>query len=434
MTQEFKLPDLGEGIHEGEILEVQVAIGDAVKEGDIIFVVETDKAAVEIPSPYTGQVTAINIKPDQIVHVGEVMVVFDGESGQETSTEPELVPEKPVKETAKELDRQEAQIQSVKGTVPASPATRKLARELGVDLKLVKGSGASGLVTAEDVRTFADGQKVTSVDPEEKAKSIEAVPAPSVNIASGEVSTASLESTKYGEVERVPLRSIRRAIAKKMALSWAQIPHVAHHDRADITELESFRLKYKEEALKLGGKLTFTIFALKAAVIALKKMPFFNGSIDMEKEEILLKNYHHIGVATDTEKGLLVPVIRDVDKKSMLDLASELPELTVKARAGKLDIEELSGGSFTITNIGSIGGIGFQPIINYPEVAILGLGRSELMPVVREDEAGNPEIVPRLILPLVVAFDHRVVDGGEAARFMNEIKESLENPAKIMLA
>ncbi len=426
MVQEFKLPDLGEGIHEGEILEVQVSPDDEIKEGTVIFVVETDKAAVEIPSPFTGKVKEVRIKPNDMVHVGEVMMVFEvagiGEKPQEAAA---TAPEKP---TAKAAVEGIAMPEKRKGPVPASPATRRIARELDVDLSKVSGTGPAGLVTAEDVRMYAQepkaiGETVAEAPPAEEIfapqpMSLEAPKLP--------------DFSQWGAVERTPLRSVRRAVAKKMALSWAQIPHVSHEEQADITELESMRRKNKKEVEEHGGKLTITIFTLKAVVAALEAFPRFNASLDLTHEEIVLKKYYDLGIATDTERGLMVPVVRNVNRKTMLELSIELPQLTEKARAGKLSLDEIKGGTFTITNIGGIGGTSFQPIINFPEVAILGLGKAQWQPIVRKDSKGDLEIVPRLILPMVLSFDHRVLDGAEAARFMNDIKETLENPARIL--
>ncbi|MEN8258563.1 MAG: dihydrolipoamide acetyltransferase family protein [Thermodesulfobacteriota bacterium] len=427
MRKEFKLPDLGEGIHEGEILEVSVSPGDEVNEGDVIFVVETDKAAVEIPSPYSGKVEEVLIAPQTIVHVGEVMLVFEVAGGKEEAVKKTPLPPPAVK------DQGAPAIKAAvprKGPVPAAPATRKLARELGVDLAQVVGSGPAGLVSAEDVRAFAEQGETTMEQPPPQKSSI--IPEPTAAATDLIAPPALPDFDQWGSVEHQPLRSVRRAIAKKMALSWSQIPHVCHQDLADITELETIRRKNRNEVQDHGGKLTITVFALKAAVAALEIMPRFNASLDSGREEIVLKKYFNLGIATDTEKGLLVPVIKGVDKKTMMELAVELPELAQKAREGKLSMEEMSGGTFTITNIGGIGGTGFQPIINYPEAAILGLGQARWQPVIRKDDDGKPQVQARLMLPLVLAFDHRILDGAEGARFMNEIKETFENPARIM--
>lgn len=475
MIQEFKLPDLGEGIHEGEILEVKVSQGDKVKEGDVILVVETDKAAVEIPSPYTGVVDKVHVKPNDMVHVGEVMIAFEvegaeekpqevapaasetpppakeavkkeGEKGKPKEGAPPAPKAPPAKAAAEEVPEKAApsaepppaegaaEVKAApkkrKGPVPASPATRRLARELGVDLNAVSGSGPAGLVTAEDVRAHAGKPKEAP-----EAAAPEEVPTAEEALIPGAVPTAMPtlpDFSQWGAVERIPLRSVRRAVAKKMALSWSQIPHVSHHELVDITDLEAIRKQSKKEVEEHGGKLTLLVFALKAAVGALETFPNFNASLDLEHEEIVQKKYYHLGVAIDTERGLVVPVIRDVDRKSMLELAIELPQIAQKTRDGKLTLDDVKGATFTITNIGAIGGSGFQPIINFPEVAILGLGSARWQPVVRQNDKGVQEIVPRLILPLVISFDHRVLDGAEAARFVNDVKESLENPARML--
>jgi pyruvate dehydrogenase E2 component (dihydrolipoamide acetyltransferase) len=423
MLQNFTLPDLGEGIHEGEILEVAISPGDDVKEGDVILVVETDKAAVEIPSPYTGIVEEVRVKTHDVVKVGSVMVVFqvkekEGGPVKHTESTTPLYPEKTAPDTRTS--------QGKKGPVPASPATRKLARELAVDLGEIAGSGPAGLVTADDVRSFAQGKSTESRVQESVNEGKEnkiAFPSASVQLP---------DFSRWGDVETIPLQSIRRAIARKMSLSWSQIPHVSHQELADVTELEKIRQKNKVEVEEHGGKLTLTIFALKAIFAALEAFPRFNSSLDTARKEIILKKYYNLGIATDTERGLLVPVIRDVGKKSMLELAIELPQVTEKARQGRLTIDESTGGTFTITNIGGIGGTGFTPIINFPQVAILGLGKARWQPVVCENNRGEQDIVPRLMLPLVLSFDHRVLDGAEGAHFANHVKETLENPARIL--
>lgn len=423
MLQNFTLPDLGEGIHEGEILEVAISPGDEVKEGDVILVVETDKAAVEIPSPYTGIVEEVHVKAHDVVKVGNVMIVFrvKEKQGKPQKHEESTIPAYPKKTTP---ETRTSQVK--KGPVPASPATRKLARELAVDLKEIPGSGPAGLVTADDVRSFSQGKSAESTVQEgaegAKEKGI-APPSESVQLP---------DFSRWGDVEIVPLQSIRRAIARKMSLSWREIPHVSHQELADITELEKIRQKNKVEVEEHGGKLTLTVFALKAIFAALEAFPRFNASLDSTREEIILKKYYNLGIATDTQRGLLVPVIRDVGKKSMLELAIELPQITEKARQGSLTIDESTGGTFTITNIGGIGGTGFTPIINFPQVAILGLGKARWQPVVCENDKGEQDIVPRLMLPLVLSFDHRVLDGSEGAHFANHVKETLENPARIL--
>jgi pyruvate dehydrogenase E2 component (dihydrolipoamide acetyltransferase) len=415
MAAEFKLPDLGEGIHEGEIIDVLVSVGDQVEDGQSIFVIETDKAAVEVPSPVTGAVKEIKVSPGDIVNVGEVLMTFSVEGEVEEAEE--------AKAPAREMER-EVKV-AEEAPVPASPSTRRLARELKVDLHEVTPSGPGGRVTSEDVRAHA-----------EKTKGVAGVPRKPPAAAAVEpaaVKAAPLpDFSQWGPIERVPLRSVRRTTAKRMALAWSQIPHVTHTDTADITDLEAFRRKHKAEMEAQGGSLSLTVFALKATAAALKAYPYFNASLDVDAGEIIVKHHHHIGVAMDTDRGLIVPVIRDVDCKSITDLSKELHELAERTRDGKADIQDMAGGTFTITNIGPLGGTGFTPIINYPQVAILGMGRGRLQPIVRGD-IDKFEIVPRLILPLALGFDHRVADGADAARFLNFIIEAFEDPEKLMV-
>jgi pyruvate dehydrogenase E2 component (dihydrolipoamide acetyltransferase) len=427
MAEEFKLPDLGEGIHEGEISEVLVSVGDHVEDGQPIMVIETDKATTEIPSPVTGMVKEIKVKPGDMVNVGDILLIFvvEGEAeAEKTEPLPKKTKEEP--EEAGEATAETIAPPSGEGPVPAAPSVRRLARELGVDLRQVTPSGPGGRVMAEDVRAFAEkGEKVVEAHP---PRAEEKVPEPS--LAAGAQPLP--DFSQWGPVERIPLRSVRRTTAKRMTLAWSQIPHVTHSDEADITDLEAMRQKHKAEVEAQGGKLTLTVFALKAVVAALKAHPQFNTTLDMETQEIIVKHYYHFGVAVDTDRGLLVPVVRHVDCKSISDLAKELFELAERTRSGLATIDDMSGGTFTITNVGPMGGTGFTPIINYPQVAILGLGRSRLRPVVQGD-IKDFDIVPRLMLPLSLGFDHRVVDGGDAARFMNVIISTLENPENLVM-
>lgn len=414
MGRVFKLPDLGEGIHEGEIVSVLVEPGDEIREGQSILVVETDKATVEIPSPFTGVVESVHVEAGQVVHVGESLITFRSEA---------VEPEKPV-EPEKAAPEAAARRPAAAGPVPASPSTRRLARELGVDLRTVSGSGPGGRITAEDVRRAAER-------PEAPAPPREAPPVSTVRPT--EVGAPELpDFGRFGPVERVPLRSVRRAIAKQMALAWSQIPHVSHHDVADITELERLRRHHAPESAESGTRLTLTPFLLKAAVAALKRFPFFNASLDAGTEEIIVKHYYHLGVATDTPRGLVVPVVRDVDRKSVTELAKELQELSDLAREGNLKPEHVHGGTFTLTNIGPLGGRGFSPIINYPQTAILGAGQARLEPVVRGTLEEHTLDV-RLMLPMVLAFDHRIVDGADAARFMTTVRDLLQDTERLLL-
>ncbi|HIJ77179.1 MAG TPA: 2-oxo acid dehydrogenase subunit E2 [Deltaproteobacteria bacterium] len=426
MPVEFKLPDLGEGIHEGEIIEVLVQAGDRVEDGQTVLIVETDKATAEVPSPVTGIVKEVRVKSGQTVRVGEVLIVFlkEGEFEEQTKAPPPKTPE----------EKRETRLPE--GPIAAAPSTRRLARELGIDISQVKPSGPGGRVTPEDVRAFAEGARQAEA---EKAPPEAKIPPGPPLEKGGEKKPpeppevpALFQFDRAGPVERIPLRSVRRTTAKHVALAWSQIPHVTHMDVADLTELEAFRRKHKQQVVAQGGALSLTVFAMKAAAAALKKFPRFNSSIDMESEEIIIKHYHNIGFAVDTDRGLLVPVIRDVDCKSIFDLAVELKDLAEKTRQGQATKDDMSGGTFTITNVGPMGGTGLCPIINYPEVAILGMAQARLQPKVIGDEK-NYEIIPRLMLPLNITFDHRVLDGAEAARFLKVIIETLENPENLLM-
>lgn len=426
MARAFKLPDLGEGIHEGEVLSVRVAVGDTVKEGDIILEVETDKAAVEIPSPHTGLVEEILVKPGDTVQVGQVLLTFAG-AGEAPAAKKEKV-EKKAPEPIKPVEVKPEAVRK-EGPVPASPATRRLARELGVDLRAVIPTGPAGLVTAEDVKAFAGKkERVVEAQPpvaaEERAQERRAV-APSAPKLP--------DFSKWGPIERVPLRSIRKATAKQMALAWSQIPHVNNQDVVDMTKLEEFRRRHKAEIEAKGGRLTPTVFALKAVATALKAFPNFNASLDTEAGEIVVKRYYHIGVAVNTPDGLIVPVVRDVDRKSIVELSIELKQRIEKTRARKTTLEELQGGTFSITNVGNMGGGRFVPIINYPQVAILGMGAAAMQPAVTGNEKDGYQIVPRLLMPLVLCIDHRVLDGADAIPFVRKIVELLEDPEQLFM-
>ncbi len=422
MSKSFKLPDLGEGIHEGEVLAVPVEVGQEVKEGDIILEVETDKAAVEIPSPFNGRVQEILVKPGDIVKVGDVMMTFsNGEEARPVAEkEPPQKPAAPAGEPAAAGPVQPA---PKKGPVPASPATRRLARELGVDIHQVTPTGSKGLVTAEDVRGFAGKEKpaaaVAPSTPEPRPpETIPPLP----------------DFTRWGNVERIAFRSIRRATARQMSLAWSQIPHVNSQDVIDVTRLEAFRQKHKKEIEAVGGKLTITVFALKAVATALKAYPNFNATLDVQNNEIIVKHYYNVGVAVNTDRGLIVPVVRDVDRKSIKELAIELTGLVQRTRDRKTSVEEMQGGTFTITNAGAMGGGFFAPIINYPEVAILGMGQARMQPVVREQGKGDYTIVPRLMMPIVLCIDHRVLDGADAIRFLKVLVDTLEDPDELLMS
>ena len=445
MAYEFKFPDIGEGLTEGEIVRWLVKEGDEVKEGQPLVEVETDKALAEIPSPRTGVIQKILAKEKEVVKVGQVIVVF-GEKGEAVAEkepaaerkeeagakreapaavaqkeapgapppkpksvgvvgELEEAPEEPVPPAVKPAVEKPA---LVSPHILATPAVRALAREMGVDIEKVKGTGTGGRVTEKDVR------EATEV----KEKPAEAVKPP----------TISKKYDFYGYIEHVPLRGVRRSIAKAMVKSIYTAPHVTAMDEADVTELWKIKEKEKRAAEKKGIKLTILPFMIKAVISGLKEHPYLNASLDDEKEEIILKKYFNIGIATDTPEGLMVPVVKKAEDKSILQLAEELLQLSDKARNRKIDLADLRGGTFTITNYGAIGGMYGTPIINHPEVAILGIGRMKETPVVKD---GKVEI--RRMLFLSLSFDHRVVDGAEAARFLNTITARLEDPDLIFL-
>ena len=443
MAKSFKLPDLGEGIHEGEVIAVTVAVGQAVKEGEVILEVETDKAAVEIPSPYTGRVAEIRVKPGDVVNVGAVLITFDiGEADETPAAAP--TSGKAQSTEAAEAHRRAAAIpaERSKRPVPAAPATRRLARELGVELSGVTPTGTAGLVTADDVRKAAaavgEAAETASVG-DDVVDSPTAKPVPAEVLQAGPAPSAPAvprlpDFGKWGEIERVPFRSIRRKTAQQMSLAWSQIPHVSSQEEVDVTRLEAFRQNHKDQIVKMGGRLTITVFALKAVATALKTYPNFNASLDTANGHIIRKKYFHVGVAVSTDNGLIVPVIRDVDRKSIKELSVELHELVQRTRARKAGVEEMQGGSFTITNAGAMGGGFFTPIINYPQVAILGMGQARLKPVVAPGDSGENNIRVRLILPLVLCIDHRVLDGADAIAFLQLMKSALEDPDELLMS
>jgi pyruvate dehydrogenase E2 component (dihydrolipoamide acetyltransferase) len=422
MPRQFTLPDLGEGLTEAEIVAVLVREGDIIKEDAPLLEVETDKAQVEIPSPIAGRVEHIHVQPGQTVKVGAVLVTFsdDGAATRLAPTAaaaPRGAPARPAAPTPPASPAPAA------GPVAATPATRRLARELGVDLKTVRGTGPGGRVLDGDVRAAASGPRAAPGATRPPATPGLAKPLASVGLEAPPLP----RFEQWGPVERTPLSHLRRTIAERMTLSATLIPHVTHFDRADITDLDVIITRNLEGARAKGVTLTLTGFILKAAALGLRGHPQFNASLDPAAGELILKRYHHLGVAVATDRGLIVPVLRDVDQKPVLEIARELAALAQRVREGKATLEDLRGGTFTITNIGALGGTAALPIINYPEVAILGVARARLEPVVREGQ-----IVPRLLLPLTLTFDHRVADGVDGARFATEIVSRLEAPERLL--
>ncbi len=448
---EFKLPELGENISQGDLVRLMIAPGTKVSEGQPVMELETDKAVVEVPSSVSGIVKEVKVKEGEKVKVGQVIFTLEG--GAPPQAETQRVRNAPVEhvsgqhgarlafqaairaegkteEQALPPDQPQlptpafsmpVQLGKVAGTehrqpIPAAPHVRRFAREVGVDIYEVKGTGPGGRISEDDVKAYAKAL-LTAVTAAAQA------PPRAGHFAQPQLP----DFAKWGKVERVSMRGVRRKTAEHLAEAWNTIPHVTQHDRADITELEQLRARFAPKAEEAGGKMTVTAIALKVCSAALKVFPQFNASIDIEKEEIVYKQYINIGVAADTDRGLLVPVIRDVDKKNIVELAVELSQLSKKARDKKITPEEMQGGTFTITNLGGIGGVGFTPIVNYPEVAILGLSRSRMEPEWIESKDGG-KFEPRLILPLSLSYDHRLIDGADAARFLRWIAEAFEQP------
>ncbi len=420
MVFEFKLPDLGEGIHEGEIKKWLVKEGDTVKEHQPIAEVETDKAVVDLPSPKAGKVLKINFKEGDTVKVGDVVITI-GEAGEKVSAKAEAKPSRKPKRIAKgatgavgELEeapdddeepvKAKPQVSQVTA-VEALPAVRKLAQELKVDLTKVHGTGPSGRITEADVKNVSG-----------KAPAVKMDRGPRVTFED------------FGRVLRIPLKGLRKKISENLTRAFQTTVPVTHMDEIDVTDLNVMRKKRKKMAEDKGYKLTYLPFIAKSVVIALKEHPYVNSSLDDDSGEMVLKKYYNLGFAVDTTDGLIVPVVKGCDQKSILDIAKDLFIRAEEARSREISIDNLKGGTFTITNIGSLGGVFATPVINHPECAILGLGAIKDKPVVIDGE-----IVIRKILPVSLTFDHRIIDGAEAARFVNDIKKHLEDPELMLL-
>jgi len=422
MTREIRLPEISENVDSGEVIEVLVSEGDTIDKDQSIVELETEKAAFEVPSPLGGKVTEIAVKKGDTIRVGQVILKIETqeredrekeESTQEKKPSETTAPRKPgeamrAEETAAIASKESAPAQE---PLPASPAVRRKARELGVDLRELEGTGPGGRILAEDVEKRAK-QIITS----------------SQGTPTGARTGAPLpDFSRWGETEAKPMSGVRRVTAENVFRAWVSVPHVTQFDRADVTELERFRKKYAKRVEDAGGKLTVTSILLKVCASALKRFPRFNASLDMEKKEIVYKKYIHIGVAVDTERGLLVPVIRHADQKGILELSVELTELAEKTRGKKITPDELQGGNFTISNLGGIGGENFSPIVYAPQVAILGVSRARMEPVYTGDN-----FAPRLMLPLALSYDHRIIDGADGIRFIRWIAETLENPLMLV--
>ncbi|GEM87046.1 2-oxo acid dehydrogenase subunit E2 [Meiothermus granaticius] len=431
MATELKLPDLGDNVASAVVVGVLVKEGDTLEAGQPFLELETDKAVMEVPAPEGGTVEKVLIKPGDEVKSGQVVLSLGGVASPAAPQEPapanppsaeapSTPPSPPAvaPSSAGQTPPRAPQAGGAKPSplppleggrrlIPAAPSVRRLAREMGVNLLEVLGSGPAHRISESDVRRFAEGGGTPAPAPT-------AAPAPALP-----------EFAKFGPIRREAMSGVRRATVRSMAQAWSTVPMVTQFDKADVTEMEALRKRYAPRAEKRGGKLTMTAILLKVVAAALRQFPKFNASIDTASNEVIFKEYVHIAVAVDTPSGLLVPVIRDVDKKGVIAISVELGEIAAKARDRKLTPEEMQGASFTLSNLGGIGGTGFTPIVNWPEVAILGVSRSGLEPVWNEDKG---EFEPRILMPFSLSYDHRLIDGADAARFCRFIAEMLEDP------
>lgn len=421
---DVRLPKLGEGVDSGSVVTVFVKVGDAISKGQSLLELENEKAVAPIPSPADGTVTALRVKPGDKLTVGQVILTLaekGASAGSPPASEAQSAPAAPPSrtepaepDTLPAEDDLESELSPVPSAArragfppPAAPSLRRLAKDLGIDLTRVRGSQSGGRIVLADIRNYI--QRLQEAAVQKRREPVKASPPEPVDFS------------KWGPVKATPMSQLRQVISRRMAESWTTIPHVTQLDQADFTAINDLRKKHGPAYEAQGTRLTLTPFVLKAVASTLKKHPIFNASLDEAAQQIVVKEYVHIGIAVDTEAGLLVPVIRDVDAKSMVQLARELEELAEKSRQRKLSLDDMKGGSFTISNQGGIGGAHFTPIINKPEVAILGLGRGTQQPVVR-----NSQIVPRLLVPLALSYDHRLIDGAHAARFMVDLVGVLE--------
>ena len=439
MPTDFILPELGEQIAAGDVLRLLVKPGDILKKDQPVLELETDKATIEVPSTVAGKIKEIKVKAGDKVKVGQaILSVDDGAAAAAPPPPPPAsAPPKPVPVEAApppppqpaESTRPEKVVDFARGVrapveppsdepaAPAAPSVRRMARELGVDINDVVGSGDEGRISIEDVKAHA------------KRLIAAASASPAAGASTPRVVAEPLpDFSKWGEIERQPMRGVRRKTAEHLGASWAQTPLVTQYDSADITGFEDIRKRHAKQAGDGAPPLTLTALAIKIVAAALKVFPQFNVSIDMGAEEIIVKKYIHVGVAVDTDRGLLVPVIRDADKKTLLQISAELSELAGKARSRKLTLDEMQGATFSISNLGGIGGTSFTPLVNSPEVAILGISRGRMEPVFKDGQ-----FVPRMMLPLSLSYDHRAIDGADGARFIRWVAEVFEQPFLLSL-
>ncbi|WP_340296483.1 dihydrolipoamide acetyltransferase family protein [Staphylococcus coagulans] len=431
MAFEFRLPDIGEGIHEGEIVKWFVKAGDTIEEDDVLCEVQNDKSVVEIPSPVSGTVEKVLVEEGTVAVVGDTIVMIDAPDAEEMefkgghshdggSDKAEEAPQEEAKAEPAAAPQEAGEVDENRH-VKAMPSVRKYARDNNVNIKAVNGTGKNGRITKEDVNAYINGGGQAA--PESQSASASEAPQESVAPAASTVST---EGEFPETTEKIP--AMRKAIAKAMVNSKHTAPHVTLMDEIDVQELWDHRKKFKEIAAEQGTKLTFLPYVVKALVSALKKYPALNTSFNEEAGEVVHKHYWNIGIAADTERGLLVPVVKNADRKSMFEISDEINELAVKARDGKLTSDEMKGATCTISNIGSAGGQWFTPVINHPEVAILGIGRIAQKPIVKDGE-----IVAAPVLALSLSFDHRQIDGATGQNAMNHIKRLLNNPELLLM-
>ena len=423
MAIEFTLPELGENIETGDVVRVLVAAGDNIAADQPVVELETDKATIEVPSPAAGSVARVAVKEGDTVAVGQLLIVIEARAEAEAAREAdadsdaaavEERPQAPRTPRAAEAPQSAeasapAPAPSSSRTILAAPSVRRLAREFGIEIAEVPGSGARGRVVADDVKSYA--KRALQQIREGRASATE----PELP-----------DFSKWGSVTRTRMRSVRRATARQMSTAWRTVPHVTQHDRADLTHFESTRQQLKKDSPDVP--LTVTAFTVKVLAAALKEFPEFNASVDAASEEVVFKEYINVGVAVDTDRGLLVPVVKHADEKTLVQVSEEIAALAEKARSKAATLDDLQGGTFTLTNLGGLGGTSFTPIINYPEVAILGLSRSSYQPVLVDQE-----FEPRLMMPLSLSYDHRLIDGADAVRFLRWVAVRLEQPLRLSL-
>ena len=437
---EFKVPELGEGVAGGDVTRVLVNVGDVVARDQSVLELETDKATIEVPSSVAGRVTEVKVKQGDKITVGAVVFVVDDAGSQDAAPAAAAskapapapaptaapAPEQPAKvvsmsaRAAQEAPKPAREVTEPpkpsrapgRSAAPASPSVRRLAREIGVDIDEVHGSGPQGRISDEDVKDHA--RRLLSGGQTKAGDAVRAMPLP--------------DFERWGAVDRQPMSNVRRTTSERLSHAWTTIPHVTQFDKADITAMEELRKAYREQVHNAGGNLTVTAMLVKIIATAVKQFPQFNASLDPQAQEIVYKKYVHVGVAVDTERGLLVPVVRNADQKNITQIAIDVHQAAEKARARKLTLEDMSGGGITISNLGGIGGTYFTPIVNWPEVAILGVSRGIIEPVWR-----NGAFEPRQLLPLSLSYDHRVIDGADAMRFLRWVVQAIEQPFLLSL-